>query len=86
MAPCAEKRNVCLVGISICLAIHYCPFQNSGFLLGSSGLAEAHHYPPALRLEFSQRKARLVTFPVSGMWPRFRLLSSEKDAEVVIGQ
>jgi hypothetical protein len=30
------------VGVSICLAIHHCPFLNSGFSLSSRGLAGAH--------------------------------------------
>src|ERR1035438_8859861 len=82
MAVGAEKRNVCFAGISICVAIHHCPFQNSGFLFDSSGLAEAHHYLLALRIEFNQRKASLVAISVAILWLSLRQESSGKDGRL----
>src|ERR1039458_6951666 len=78
MAVGAEKRNVCFVGISICFAIQNSTFQNSCFLFGSSGLAEARHYLLALRIEFNQRKASLITISISTLWLSYWLVSSGK--------
>jgi hypothetical protein len=74
----AEKRNVCFVGVSICLAIHHGPFQNSGFLLGIGGHTKAHQRLLALHLEFNQRAAKFMLFPIPERLPCLGPLSSEK--------
>jgi len=75
---------VCFEGVSICLAIRRCPFKNSGFVHGSSGLAGAHSCPLASRMEFNQRKADSMLLPTIKISASVCPVSSEKDVRFAI--